>query len=388
MAVPKDVLTKAADNAVEALADGSDAVLDWWEIPWVQALMFVAGALLLAFVLNFVIKRYVMKVARATKTSLDDDIIEALRKPLFITVGLVGCYWALARLGPSDTVLFIAAGVFKTVAILLWSMGLSRIVHRILGWFGDEQGRFRLIQPRTIPIFEIVLKIVIAGGAAYAVMLSWDIDVTGWLASAGVVGIAVGFAAKDTLANLFSGVFIIADSPYKLGDFIILGSGERGVVTDIGIRSTRLLTRDDIEIIVPNAVIANSKIVNESGGPHEKERVRCTVSVAYGSDVQQVSELLLEATQSMEYALPEPEPRVRFREFGESGLVFQAMCWVEEPALRGRALHTLNSAVYNTLNEAGIEIPYPKRDVYLKGTAGLEPVQPHDDEGSPKATAA
>ena len=91
------------------------------------------------------------------------------------------------------------------------------------------------------------LLIAIALGT-YMVLQVWSVDVTGWLASAGIVGIAVGFAAKDTLANLFSGVFILADRPYKLGDYVNLSSGERGKVTHIGIRSTRLLTRDDIEI--------------------------------------------------------------------------------------------------------------------------------------------
>ena len=77
----------------------------------------------------------------------------------------------------------------------------------------------------------------------------------------------MGFAAKDTLANLFAGVFILADAPYKIGDFIVLDGGERGRVTKIGIRTTRILTRDDVEITIPNATIANSKIINESGGP-------------------------------------------------------------------------------------------------------------------------
>ena len=85
---------------------------------------------------------------------------------------------------------------------------------------------------------------------------------------------------KDTLSNLFAGIFIMADAPYKEGDYINLDSGERGYVRSIGIRSTRIMTRDDIEITIPNALIANSKIVNESGGPDEKERVRITLEIS------------------------------------------------------------------------------------------------------------
>jgi len=145
-----------------------------------------------------------------------------------------------------------------------------------------------------------------------------------------------------------------------------LSTGERGVVTDIGIRSTRILTRDVIEITVPNAVIANTKITNETGGPYEKVRVRCTISVAYGSDIDHVREVLTSAVLEDKWIEQFPEPRIRFRSFGDSGLVFQVMGWIAEPVLRGRALDSLHANVYKKLMEAGIEIPYAKHDVYIK----------------------
>lgn len=186
------------------------------------------------------------------------------------------------------------------------------------------------------------------------------------MTSAGIVGIAVGFAARDTLANLFSGVFIIADAPYKVGDFIVLDQGLRGVVSEIGIRSTRLLTRDDIEVTVPNAVIANAQIVNETGGPHDKMRVRVKVDAAYGSDVDQVREVLLACAEGVASVVDEPTPRVRFREFGASGLAFELLAWIDEPVHRGRVLDDLNTRVYKAFAAAEIEIPYSKHDVYIK----------------------
>jgi MscS family membrane protein len=206
---------------------------------------------------------------------------------------------------------------------------------------------------------------VVVGAAVYVVMAAWEIDVSAWLASAGIVGIAVGFAARDTLANLFAGIFILADAPYKLGDFIVLDSGERGRVTDIGIRSTRLLTRDDIEITLPNAVIANAKIANETGGPYKKTRVRATVGVAYGSDIDHVREVLQGVLAECEYVEPYPEPQVRFREMGDSALVFQVRGWVAEPVLVGRTIDALNTAIYKRFAETGIEIPFPQRVVHL-----------------------
>jgi small-conductance mechanosensitive channel len=186
------------------------------------------------------------------------------------------------------------------------------------------------------------------------------------MAGAGIIGIAVGFAAKDSLANLFAGIFILVEAPYELGDFVVLDGGDRGRVTKIGLRSTRILTRDDIEITVPNAVIANNKITNESGGPWEKERVRISVGVAYGSDIDRVKEVLLDVARHLPEVSSEPDPRVRFRNFGDSALELQLMCWIDEPVLRGRTTDALNTAVYKRFQAEGIQIPFPVREVYLQ----------------------
>ena len=223
-----------------------------------------------------------------------------------------------------------------------------------------------MVQPRTLPLFGNLSVMILIAAAVYLFLMAWHIDPTGWIASAGIIGLALSFAAKDTLANLFAGVFILADAPYKIGDFIILDSKERGRVTNIGIRSTRLLTRDDIEIIIPNAVMGNSKIINESGGPYEKERIRIPIGVAYGSDIDKVREALEGIAKSHQEICEHPEPRVRFRRFGASGVDFELLCWITEPVLRGRMIDTINCEVYKLFMAEGIEIPYTKQDVYIK----------------------
>jgi small-conductance mechanosensitive channel len=243
-----------------------------------------------------------------------------------------------------------------------------RIGKALLTIVASSAGEHRYIQTRTVPLFDITVRTVIVGGAAYGILLAWHVDVTAWLASAGILGIAIGFAAKDTLANLFSGIFILADAPYKIGDYIVLDTGERGKVTEIGIRSTRILTRDDIQIIVPNAAIAAAKIVNESGGPHIKERVRVDVGVAYGSDIDQVRRVLMEIAAGSQLLAEDPEPRVRFRQLGESSLDFQLLGWVEDPELRGRAIDELLTTIYKRFAEENITIPFPQRDVHMRQT--------------------
>ena len=115
-----------------------------------------------------------------------------------------------------------------------------------------------------------------------------------------------------------------------------------------------------------------SKIINESGGPYEKERLRIKVSVAYGSDIDKVRDVLMKIANLHEEICEEPEARVRFRAFGDSGLEFELLCWIEEPILRGRLQDALNTDVYKAFGREGIEIPYPKRDVYIREMPGRE----------------
>jgi len=246
---------------------------------------------------------------------------------------------------------------------LIFIFRLARLLLRAASQTAD---RFNVISSQTLPLFENLAILVTIAIAVYFIFSAWNVDMTAWLASAGVIGIAIGFASKDTLANLFSGVFILADAPYKIGDYIVLDSGERGEVTHIGIRSTRILTRDDVEVTIPNSIMGNTRIINESGGPHTKFRIRLKVGVAYGSDIEQVKNTLMNIALENSSVCEDPEPRVRFRSFGGSSLDFELLSWVDEPVLRGRVLDALNTEVYLQFQANKIEIPFAQQDIYIK----------------------
>jgi len=319
----------------------------------------------LAYIARGIVIRSLAGLASRSATTLDDDIITYLRRPLFLAIFLFGLTLATRTADLPAGTEFMVNGLLSLI-IVSWIGALMNISSILLKALGNQKGRMKVIEERTIPILELVFKILILLVGSYILLLVWGINPVGWLASAGIVGIALGFAAKDTLANLFSGFFILADAPYKLGDYVNLDSGERGKVTHIGMRSTRLLTRDDVEITLPNALIANSKIVNESGGPATKMRVRLNVGAAYGSDVDQVCEVLQKVGESHKDILSAPAPRVRMRAFGASSLDFQMMGWIARPEDRGRILHELLMDTYKAFEAAGLEIPYTKTDVYIK----------------------
>jgi small-conductance mechanosensitive channel len=334
--------------------------------PWAIAGIVLVASLVLAGVADFVVTRVFKRATKRTATDLDDRIIDVLHRPIFLTVLFGGLAVALQVLGLPAGVTRVTLGFLKTLVVLVWMIPAFLLSDLILRSLSHTPDRFRVVDAKTLPLFSNVTKIVLFSFGTYWIIVSWGVNPGAWLASAGIMGIAVGFAAKDTLANLFSGVFIMADSPYKVGDYINLDTGERGEVSHIGIRSTRLITRDDIEITIPNAVIATAKVVNETGGRWPRERIRVQVGVAYGTDIDRAKAVLLGAGGSSEHVCPDPEPRVRFRSFGECGLDLELLCWIDIPERRGLVLDDLNTRVYKALAEAGIEIPYPKRDVYIK----------------------
>ncbi len=347
-----------------------ESIMELAAIPgWRQALI-LGATLLAALVVWLLFTRVVFMFTRKTRTDVDDLIALTLRRPIVWTVVLVGIAWAQLETDAPAHLDFVVLGIIRTAGALIWAMALMRTGHIVLDMVSRRVDQLPWIEPKTLPLFDMILKVVVVGGFLYVACIAWGISLTSWLASAGILGIAVGFAAKDTLANLFSGIFIIADAPYKIGDFVVLDDTVRGEVLEIGMRSTRLLTRDDIEVTVPNAVIGNARIANETGGPHEKMRVRVKVAVAYGSDVDRVREILMACVDGVEHICEDPLPRVRFRRFGDSGLEFELLAWVTQPVFRGRVLDALNVKVYKSFAEAGIEIPYAKRDVYVKEWPG------------------
>lgn len=340
-------------------------VWEWINNVYIQALLILLLSIALAKLVDILFTKAILKLAARTKTELDDRIIRALHRPIFYSIILAGLHFAVAHLDIPRYADFYFVGLVKTVAVIVWAWAILRITSALIEGLGRRVSRDELVQGRFVPLLANLAKIIIFL-AGFIILLSiWGIRVTALLASAGIAGLVIGLAARDTLANFFGGLFILVDSPYKVGDYIVLDSGEKGIVTDIGIRSTRIRTRDDIEITIPNAQIANSKITNESG-PQDKTRVRARVGVAYGSDVDKVKQVLLELARANGDVCESPEPRARFREFGDSSLNFELLCWIENPLLRGQVLDELNTQIYKRFAQKGIEIPFPQRDLYIK----------------------
>ncbi len=351
-----------------------------WMPYWEQIQQFPLLGFVLVTLLGYVVAKLAVlifsksfnQLTKLSKNEVDDQLIEILKRPIFLTLFFLFLGMAIKTIDLSPGLEKGLIRFLASVLVLAWMFRGFKILTLLLNTLSKLTHKYEIIQPKTIPLFDLIGKLLLIGLGSYILLMLWGVDPTAWLASAGVIGIAVGFAAKDTLANLFSGFFIIADTPYKVGDYVNLDTGERGMVTQVGMRSTRLLTRDDIEITIPNNIIGNTKVVNESGGRWVKNRVRIPVGVAYGADVRKVCEVLKNCAVNHKEVLDDPEPRVRMRSFGASSLDFELLCWIPEPVLRGRLRHELFMDIYEALNAAGIEIPFSQHDLYIKEFPGQQ----------------
>ncbi|WP_152041384.1 mechanosensitive ion channel family protein [Salinigranum salinum] len=350
-------------DAVTRLLDGLTA--------WQATLVVLAISLGAALVVEVVVIRGASRLVRRTDTEFDNIVVRNVRWPLVVSVALAGIY-VLTRTPAVVESTLVTADLLDTffgrpslaVIVLAWAWALNNLVNEAVDVVKEKGSRFDFA-----PVFSNVWTLVVSVGTVAALLRLYDIDITPLLGAAGVAGIAVGFAAKDTVANFFGGIALYFDDTYKLGDYIVLDSGEAGTVVQVGIRSTTLMTRDEVLVTVPNSALNAAKIVNESA-PQRRRRIRVPIGVAYGTDVDAFEALVVGIAEAESLVLDSPKPRMRFRRFGDSALEYELLCWVASPTRRARATHELNRTIYQRLTEQGIEIPYPKRDLTVTSSPG------------------
>lgn len=360
-----------------------EPVLQIWSLVESYPIIGSLVLLLLGIVLAALARWLTSRAIRVSLTRLGAGrhvrAAERVQRPIFITVLVVFLILAILQLTGGGSGFIVIGNILASIVIISWLLALIPVSRMLLEMLSYQHHRIAVVDSRTLPLFNIIAMLALIALASYILLILWGINPAAWLASAGILGIAIGFAARDTLANLFAGVSIIADAPYKIGDWINLDGGDRGMVTAVGLRSTRILNRDDQEITIPNAIIANSRIINESAGPTPLSRIRVAVGVAYGSDVHEVTRILEQVAKSSATIVQDPEPRARMRAFGDSSLNFELMCWIERPENRGLISHQLYMAVNDAFQAHGISIPFPQRDVHVYPTPASRSAAPADN---------
>ena len=215
-----------------------------------------------------------------------------------------------------------------------------------------------------IPLFNKLSKILVFFIGAMIILNKFEINVTGFIATAGIASLAVALAAKDTLANMISGFLILVDRPFRINDRVELPDGKIGDVQEIGLRCTKILTYDNTLLVVPNSDISAARVINH-GYPNANVKLRLKIGVAYGTDMEKVKEILVDIATKNPRVMDEPEAAAYFMGFGDSSLDAMLITWVEDYRDRFAITDEINMAIQKRFAEAGIQIPFPQRDVHL-----------------------
>lgn len=199
-----------------------------------------------------------------------------------------------------------------------------------------------------------------------------NINLTAIAVVAGALGIGIGFGLQNVAANFVCGIVLLIERPIRVHDRITM-EGVEGNVVAVNFRSTTIETNDNISVIVPNSEFINSKVINWSIGD-PKVRIHVPVGVAYGSNLETVTQTLLRVAAEAEGLLKKPEPEVRFLEFGNSSLNMELLVWTVDPANHFLLRSRLNFAIDAAFRREGVEVPFPQRDVHVRSASGLEAI--------------
>jgi MscS family membrane protein len=343
--------------------DEGDPFLLFWAKQALISVLICAAFYLLSRVLLRVAGRLVRRLEAITGSDLYDRIFQRVSEPFSVLVNCAGLYFAIKRLPLPERLGIIASGLLFVVNICIVTNIAYRVLDQILNRYGDRVAGPQMSR-QLIPLVQKLCSVFLFGTALIITLKHFSYDILSLVTALGVGSLAIGLAAKDTLANMISGFTLMIDRPFTIGDRIQLGT-QVGDVVDIGLRSTKIKGGDHTYLIVPNSELCNSTIINMAL-PDQRGKGKVDLGVAYGSDIAKAKKLLLQAAASVPGVLADPAPEAYFTNFGESALKFTLFFWVGDYTQLFAATDLINCAICESFAQNGINIPYPTRTVLLE----------------------
>lgn len=328
---------------------------------WVAARLLALGAM-----------RLVKQLTSRTRTDLDDRIIAIAERPLRRLIIVAGMYYAIDALPLPERIHRISTGVVYVAGVYFAVRLIQQLFLLVISVYGtrvkDPEGKVQF-EKDYLPLISKVIGTVLAIVGLISVLHHFGQNVSSLVAALGVGGVAIGFAAQDTLRNMLAGFMILMDRPFRPGDRIRLSSGEVGDVVEVGTRSTRMRLLDANMLIVPNSELMNARVVNFNF-PNHITRGELDVGVAYGSDIEACKKLVYDAIASDPDTVKDPPPAVFFVGFGDFSLNIKAFYQIRDFTLLGVVQDRVRVAVYNRFNAAGVKIPFPIREIIHANAEG------------------
>ena len=333
----------------------------------------LSGSLLLVLagylVGTWLIRRILPRFVRRTPTEFDDRFLEAIGNDVRWLVVLLSVHLATARLT------FASAGLKTFLKDAYFVVGLViavRIIFKLID-LADEWGRHRSIEAgredELEPLLVLLTRVgrVLVAILGLSILLSYfGVNVTAFATVLGLGGLAFSLAAKDTIADAIAGFIILVDRPFRIGDRIeIQGEHTWGDVVDIGLRTTRIRTRDNRLVIVPNSTISVNQVINYTY-PDPRYRIQTHLGIDYDTDTEKARQVIVDAVRQVEGVLPDKPVDALYVENGDSAMIFRVRWWIDSYADTRRMFDRVHSALKRALNEAGIECPFPTQTLNLQ----------------------
>lgn len=343
-----------------------DAGLLFWAKRLLVAMLVFAIFWVFSQVVCYIVNRWGSKIASFTATDLDDRILKRVTPSISLLLTFIGIYLALRTLPLHEKFFRLLSGSFFVANIVIICILAYRVLHETLLWYGerDPSPQGSTFARQMAPMVEKITMLFIIGSALIVVLKHFNYDILSLVTALGIGSLAIGMAAKDTLAHMISGFTLMLDRPFRIGDRIQLANGQAGDVTDIGLRSTKIKTAENMLLIIPNSDLCNTTVINQAF-PDVRAKGRINIGVAYGSDVERVKELLVATALEVPTVLREPAPEAFFTSFGDSALQMALFFWVEDYTKVFPVTDTINTLLSRRLAEQGVAIPYPTQTVLL-----------------------
>jgi small-conductance mechanosensitive channel len=346
------------------------SVEDWISI--LNSALFVLvswtlGVWLIRFLIRIIIQR--------TPTQIDENFFKLVDPQIKWLVMIFSLYFATRGLGLLNDTLWI---VLQDIYFVLFFGIVFYIFWKLLN-FSTERYRAQLDPGIDIESLNAIITLVnrvvlILLSTIYIVIVlgHFGVTINGIAAMLGLVALALSLAAQDTLSDAVSGFLILVDQPFRVGDRIEISElGTWGDVTHIGTRTTRILTTDSRMVIVPNSTIGKNQVVNYSI-PDPRYRVQMDIGIGYGQDIEKVCQLIVDTVSKIEGVLPDKPVEAIYNQMGTSTMTFRIRWWIESFEDSSLINGKVNTALQNSLTQAGIEMPVTTYDINLKNMSQEE----------------
>lgn len=338
-----------------------------WTRECILSLLIVGLFWVLSRFLRYICLKWLPRIARITRTELDDRVVLRITPPIELLTITAGLYLAVRSLPLHDRAQLFLAGVVFIVIVLIFANIVFRVADEFLAWYANrvEERTGTKVGTQIFPLIRKIFTIFLVCAVLIVVLKHFGYDVLSLLTALGLGSLAIGLAAKDTLANMISGFTLMIDRPFRIGDRIQLASGKTGDVVDIGLRSTRIKTVDNTLLIIPNSELCNSTVLNMAC-PDMRSQGRISLGVAYCSDVENVKRIMLGIALENPEVLKDPSPEAFFLSFGDSSLNMVLVFWVRDYTKIIPVTDQLNLLLMTAFAKNDIQIPYPTRKVLLE----------------------